>query len=188
VIHTTQTLTLGGLLIGVTVLAYELWMWWRTGSSGGTAPIGPGTTAGRGRDPKALAPLASGIAFGAMCVGCPAGLLGAFAGLLRGLGDGAGGGALHAATGHTAPAVANAAAPGLDDYGATVVTITLLLVLIAWKRLAKTTKGHFRNGVIAGCLLCISSGAFAYIGLIVIPACNGLGHQAVGGLVGGTFA
>lgn len=193
-IQPTNVVTLGGLTIGLFLLVRELWMWWRGGGgaasaapSGGKKGATPAASAGKARDPKALAPFASGIAFGALCVACPAGLLGTFAGIVRSLSNSAGGVVMQKATGQAAPAVAQATAPALNGYGAFVTSVVLLLVIVVWKKLSKVIKGKFRNGVWAGTLLTISTGVFAVIGASVIPTANSIGSGLVGAITHGNF-
>jgi hypothetical protein len=193
-VTSTTTVTLGGLAIGLFLLVRELWTWWRGGSGGAAsaAPAGKGkggggAPAGKARDPKALLPFATGIAFGALCVACPAGLLGTAAGLVRSASNGGGGLVMQKATGQAAPAVAQAAAPALTPYGAFITTVVLFLAVFAWKKLSKVIKGKFRNGVWAGTLLTISSGVLAFIGATVIPVANSIGSGLVGAVTHGNF-
>lgn len=189
----TTTVTLGGLTIGLFLLFRELWTWWRGGGGAASAtPVGGkgkggGAPAGKARDPKALAPFGTGIAFGALCVACPAGLLGMGAGLVRSASNGVGGLVMQKATGQAAPAVAQAAAPALSPYGAFVTTVALFLVVFVGKKLSKAIKGKFRNGVWCGTLLTISSGVLAVIGAAVIPMANGIGSGLVGAVTNGNF-
>jgi hypothetical protein len=189
----TTAITGGGLAIGAFLVVRELYMWFRTGSGGGAAPGGkkggpPAAGGGGGRNPKALVPFASGLAFGTLMVACPAGLLGKLAGLLRGIGNGIGDGVTKAATGHNTATVATGSAPGLDGNGALIVVVAMLLVIVAWKRLAKALKGKFGSGVWCGTLLGISSGLFAFVGQMVVPTANDLGAQLVGSIVNGSWA
>jgi hypothetical protein len=191
----TTSLTLGGLAIGVFLLAWELWQWWRGGGSApAAAPRGKGkgapaaAPAGRSRDPKALVPFASGLMFGSLCVACPAGLLGTFSGVLRSLGNAGGGAVMEHATGQSPAVIAQGAAPALDSHGAFIVTVALLLVIVAWKKLSKVIKGKFRNGVWCGTLLAITTGVFAVIGQMAVPSANQLGATLVGAIVHGAAA
>lgn len=193
----TQTLTYGGLAVGVFLLVRELWMWWRGGggaSAGPAAPRGKGkgapaaAPAGRSRDPKALLPFAGGLAFGTLCVACPAGLLGVFAGVLRSGGNAGGGAVMQHATGQAAPAIAQASAPTLDANGALVVTVALLLIIAVWKKLSKIVKGKFKSGVWCGTLLAVGTGIFAIIGQATVPGANQLGAQLIGAVMHGTYA
>ncbi|MDX2702170.1 hypothetical protein PV350_04825 [Streptomyces sp. PA03-6a] len=187
----TTAITGGGLAIGVFLVVRELYLWFRTGGGGGAAPGGKGKGGppggGGGRNPKALIPFGAGLAFGTLMVACPAGLLGKLAGLLRGIGNGIGDGVTRAATGHSTATVANGSAPGLDGNGAIVVVVAMLLVIVAWKRLAKTLKGKFGSGVWCGTLLGISSGLFAFLGQLVVPTANDLGAQLLGTVASGAW-
>lgn len=194
----TTSLTLGGLVVGVFLLTWELWQWWRGGSSAPAAPAAPrgkgkgaapaAAPAGRSRDPKALLPFAGGLMFGSLCVACPAGLLGTFSGILRSLGNAGGGAVMEHATGQSPAVIAQGAAPVLDSYGAFIVTVALLLVIVAWKKLSKVIKGKFRNGVWCGTLLAITTGVFAIIGQMAVPSANQLGATLVGAVIHGTAA
>lgn len=191
---TSDTISSAGLALGIALLVVEHVRWWR-GGGGAAAPAAPvgkkggggAPAAGRARDPWALVPLWCGIAFGALMVACPAGLLGTSAGVLRWSGNGISGTVMSAMTGQTAQTVATASAPALTANGALVVTLLVIVLWLLRKQFAKVIKAKFKRGVWAGTLLSIGSGVFAYIGTTVIPATNNLGDHLIGGLVHGTF-
>lgn len=193
----TQTLTLGGLAVGVFLLVGELWLWWRGGGGSSAAPAAPrgkgkgapaAAPAGRSRDPKALLPFAGGIMFGSLCVACPAGLLGTFSGVLRSLGNAGGGAVMKRATGQAPTTIAQGAAPKLDSFGAFIVTVALLLVIVLWKKLGKAIQGKFKKGVWCGTLLAVTTGVFAIFGQMAVPGANQLGAQLIGAVMHGTYA
>ncbi|MEU3289919.1 hypothetical protein [Streptomyces longwoodensis] len=189
---TSNTLTTAGLAVGVGLLAVEHVRWWR--GSGGAAPAagkgkggGPAAAGGAAKDPKVLLPYWFGVAFGTLCVACPAGMLGTGAGFLRWGGNGAGGWVMSSMTGQHATAVANAAAPALDQYGAIVVTALVWVLFMLRGTFAKALKGKWWRGVWTGTLLAISTGVFAMIGNLVVPGANDLGAWAFNGLVHGAL-
>jgi hypothetical protein len=87
---TTAGITTAGFALALGLLGAELWRWYKGGSgSGGSGKKGaPAEAAGPARDPKTLIPLAFGIVFGILMVGCPSGFLGHAAGFLRWGGNG----------------------------------------------------------------------------------------------------
>lgn len=193
---TSNTLTSAGLAVGLALLAVEHITWWRGGSGGAAAATGgkgkgkgapAAAPAGKARDPQALVPFWSGVAFGTLMVACPAGLLGTAAGFLRWGGNGIGGLVMSWMTGTNASAIASAGAPALDQYGALVVTALVIVLWLLRKKVPKITKGRFKKGIFVGVLLAIGTGVFAYIGNAVIPGANEFGAWALNGLVHGTI-
>lgn len=194
--YTASTISTAGFALGVALFAYHHIMWVRGGGGaaaaapavgkkgrgGGGAPGG-----GKARDPKALVPLWSGIAFGTLAVACPAGLLGVGAGVLRWGGNGVGGMVMSGATGQNPTTVATGGAPALDSYGAIVVTTVVIVLWLLRKKVSKVIKGKFWAGVWCGTLLGITTGVFAIIGKVVVPGANSLGAQAFGALTQGKF-
>lgn len=190
---TSNTLTTAGLAVGLALLAVEHITWWR-GGGGGTTVGGkgkgkgaPAAPAGKARDPQALVPVWSGIAFGTLMVGCPAGLLGMAAGFLRWGGNGLGGLVMSWMTGADASAIASASAPTLDEYGSLIMTALVITLWLLRKKIPKPVKGKFQKGVLVGVLLAIGTGIFAYIGNFVVPGANQFGAWAIGGLIHGTI-
>ncbi|MEV0090436.1 hypothetical protein [Streptomyces sp. NPDC050738] len=188
---TSVVVTNAGLGLGVALLAIEHVKWWRGG--GGGVPAAPGglhkgsaAPAGRGRDPVVLAQVWGGVAFGAIMVGCPAGLLGSMAGILRWGGNGLGGMVMAVLTGKHGTSVATSSAPSLDSDGAVIVTALVLALIVLRKSFSKLIRTRFRTGVWAGTLLTIGTGVFAYIGTVTVPGVNSLGAWMLGTLVHGS--
>ncbi|MET8297412.1 hypothetical protein ABZW02_25640 [Streptomyces sp. NPDC005180] len=177
---TSTALTGAGLAIGIALLVVQHARWWKTASGG---PAGGGAA----RDPKALIPFWSGIAFGTLMVACPAGLLGTAAGALRWGGNSLGDFVMSTMTGQRSSVVATASAPSLDGNGALIVTAAVVCLWLLRKQFAKITKAGFKTGVWSGTLLAIGTGTFAIIGNFVIPTVNSAGAQLLGKVVHGTF-
>ncbi|MFC9752997.1 hypothetical protein [Streptomyces sp. NPDC056921] len=180
---TAYTLTSAGLALGIALLAVEHVIWWR-GAGGGKKAGGKGTPAaegggGKAKDPMALLPTWSGIAFGTLMVACPAGLLGYASGFLRWGGNGIGGLVMSWMTGTDAQTVTNSSAPRIDQGGALVVTALVIVLWLLRKKFPKLTKGKFKKGVFIGVLLAIGTGIFAMIGNLVVPGANDLGNWAL---------
>jgi hypothetical protein len=83
---TTATVSLGAVTIGLSILAWHLSRWWKTGGGGPKAGP-PGAGGGGGRDPKVLIPFLSSVALGMLCVTAAGGLLGTGATMLLDLGN-----------------------------------------------------------------------------------------------------
>ncbi|MFI7239689.1 hypothetical protein [Streptomyces cyaneofuscatus] len=187
---TSGTLTTAGLAVGIALLAVEHVTWWR-GGGGGAATAGkkggPPQAGGKAKDPRALIPFWSGVAFGTLMVACPAGLLGYGAGILRWGGNGAGGLAMSWMTGQDATTIANASAPGIDSAGALVVTALVFILFMLRKKFPKPSKGRFWKGVLVGVLVAIGTGIFAMIGNLVVPGVNSLGAWCLGAIISQDF-
>lgn len=192
---TSDTLSSAGLALGLALLAVDHLRWWKSGGGGGAVAAAAGgkkggppvAAAGKTRDPMALLPTWSGIAFGTLMVACPAGMLGSAAGALRWGGNGVGGSVMRTLTGTNAATVAAASAPQLDDNGALVVTALVVVLWLLRKTYPKAHRGKFLRGVWIGTLLAIGTGIFAVIGQVVVPGANDLGAQIMGSIVRGTF-
>ncbi|MER6235938.1 hypothetical protein ABT185_07660 [Streptomyces clavifer] len=183
---TSTTLTSAGLAIGIALLAVEHITWWRSGGGAATAGKkggGPVEGGGKAKDPKALIPIWSGIAFGTLMVACPAGLLGYGAGILRWGGNGFGGLIMSWMTGQDAATIANAAAPRIDANGALVVTVLVIVLFMLRKKFPKTARGKFGKGVLVGVLVAIGTGVFAIVGNMLVPGVNGFGAWCIGAIV-----
>ncbi|MCG0062255.1 hypothetical protein L0F81_02950 [Streptomyces tricolor] len=180
---TSGTVTTAGFALGLALLGTEHWRWYKTGGGGAAA----GAAGGGGRDPKQLVPYWFGIVCGILMVACPAGVLGSVAGFLRWGANGVGGMAMSWLTGKDGTTLANASAPGLDSYGA--VVITALTAALWWlrKSIAKAVKGKWKKGVLTGCVLCISTGTAAVIAQTVVGGANDLGALVLGQIATGTF-
>ncbi|MEV6803158.1 hypothetical protein [Streptomyces sp. NPDC051132] len=178
---TSGTITTAGFALGLALLGTEHWRWYK----GGAAAAGPG--GGGGRDPKALIPYWFGITCGILMVACPAGFLGTVAGFLRWGGNGLGGMAMGWLTGQDGATLASASAPGLDSYGAVVVTALTAALWWLRKQIAKAAKGKWKKGIVTGCLLCISTGTAAIIAQTVVGGANDLGAFILGQIATGTL-
>ncbi|MFC8515500.1 hypothetical protein [Streptomyces sp. NPDC057257] len=175
--YSATSVTSAGFALGLALLATEHWRWFKGGGGAPAGPPGRGgpASAGAARDPKALIPYWSGFVFGVLMVACPAGLLGTFANALRWGGNGAGGWVMSTMTGQHATTLAQAGAPGLDQYGATLVTAFVLVLFWQRKKIAKTIKGTWKKGLLSGVLLCITTGTAAVLAQTIVGGANDLG-------------
>ncbi|MDX2700790.1 hypothetical protein [Streptomyces ipomoeae] len=124
--YTTQSVTTAGFALGLALAGVEHWRWFKGGGGGAGKGKGAPGDGGAARDPKALIPYWSGVVFGVLMVACPAGLLGVGAGFFRWGGNGVGGWVMSTMTGHTSASSLATGAPGLNEYGAAVVTALVL--------------------------------------------------------------
>ncbi|WP_037616398.1 hypothetical protein [Streptomyces aureus] len=191
--YTTSTVTTAGFALGLALLGAEHWRWYKGAATPAPAPSGkgkgaaPAAAGGRSLDPKAMIPYWFGLACGILMVACPAGLLGTTAGILRWGGNGLGGTVMSTLTGRDATVMATAAAPGLDGYGAVVVTALAISLWFLRKSIAKATKGKWKKGLFTGVLLCISTGTAAFVAQTVVGGANDLGQFLLGQLATGTI-
>lgn len=178
--YTATSVTSAGFALGLALLVVEHWRWYRGGSGGGGAAQGlgkgaPSASAGAARDPKALIPYWSGFTFGVLMVACPAGLLGTAADVLRWGGNGAGGWVMSTMTGQHSSALAQSGAPTLNEYGASLVTVFVLVLFWQRKKVAKAIKGTWKKGLLCGVLLCITTGTAAVVAQTIVGGANDLG-------------
>ncbi len=177
---TTGTITTAGFALALGLLGAELWQWWKGGGGGGGGggkKGAPAVATGPARDPKALIPLAFGVIFGILMIGCPAGFLGQLGGILRWGGNGGGGLAMSFLTGQDGTAFAQAAAPRLDSYGAVLVTALAIALWVVRKKVPKLPRGKWMKGVFIGVMLCISTGTAAIVAQTVVGGANDAGRQ-----------
>lgn len=172
--YTATSVTTAGFALGLALLVVEHWRWFKGSGGGGKGKGDDG--GGAARDPKALVPYWFGVAFGVLMVACPAGLLGVGADVLRWGGNGAGGWVMSTMTGQNASAVGATGAPGLNQYGALVVTGLVLVLFWQRKRIAKLAKGRWKKGVVSGVLLCITTGAAAILATAIVNGTNDVGR------------
>ncbi|WP_328439351.1 hypothetical protein OHA71_23725 [Streptomyces sp. NBC_00444] len=175
--YTAQSVTTAGFGVGLALLIVEHWRWYKgSGGGGGSKGKGGGEVTAAARDPKALIPYWFGFVFGVLMVACPAGLLGTVADVLRWGGNGAGGWVMSTMTGQHATAIGQAGAPGLDQYGATVVTVLVLALFWQRKKIAKAIKGTWKKGLLTGVLLCITTGTAALLAQTIVGSTNDIGR------------
>ncbi|MFF9002632.1 hypothetical protein ACF1GW_35585 [Streptomyces achromogenes] len=180
---TSGTVTTAGFAVGLALLGVEHYRWYKVGGGAAAGAAGGGSS----RDPKALIPFWFGIVCGILMVACPAGFLGTAAGFLRWGTNGAGGMAMGWLTGKDGSTLASASAPGLDGYGAVVITALTMALWWLRKSIAKAVKGKWKKGVLTGCVLCISTGTAAIIAQQVVSSTNQLGHFVLGQIATGTL-
>ncbi|MEV0115855.1 hypothetical protein AB0H77_21840 [Streptomyces sp. NPDC050844] len=178
-----QSVTTAGFAVGMALLIVEHWRWYKGG--GGAAAAG--AAGGGGKDPKELIPFWFGVAFGILMVACPAGLLGTVSDALRWAGNGAGGWVMSTMTGQRATTTVATGAPGLNQYGALVVTALVLVLFFLRKQFAKLIKGRWKKGVLCGVLLCITTGTAAVIAQATVGGANDLGQYVFDAATNGTF-
>lgn len=177
--YTATGVTSAGFALGLAILAVEHWRWFKGGAGGGGGggkKGGGDAPAGPSRDPKALIPYWAGFVFGVLMVACPAGLLGTAANVLRWGGNGVGGWVMSTMTGQRATPLAQAGAPGLDQYGATVVTVMVLVLFWQRKKVAKLVKAGWKKGMFSGVLLCITTGSAAVLAQTIVGGTNDIGQ------------
>ncbi|MCA1845091.1 MAG: hypothetical protein LC792_18235 [Actinobacteria bacterium] len=154
-------LTVGGLGIGLAILGTSLWTWWKS----------------PGRDPKNLAPFASGFCLGALATICTGGILGVLASWTAGLNNKAGGSAVPTATGSEPEAVARGTLGTLTPGGALVVFLLAVGFVIAWRAASKKElKRRMFGGWWSGVALSLSAGAAGVLAETLLPIVNGSGE------------
>lgn len=139
---TTITLSLGGLLAALVVLACNLHPWW-TGS----------------RELKQLAPFGKGFGAAACAAACPGGILGWAHARSGTVANGAGQRTASGTTGTDAGSgLTTGQLTGLSATGAVIVVIAVLLVILAWKTAGKKDKKRIIGGAFVGSTMCLTAG------------------------------
>ncbi|MFJ9657599.1 hypothetical protein ACIRPR_06475 [Streptomyces griseoflavus] len=165
----TTTLTLGGLLAALLVLAANLYPWW-TGN----------------REMGQLAYFGKGFGGAACAAACPGGILG-WAHLRTGtVANGTGERVGTAATGTTAGSgLTTGQLTGLGATGAVVAVVAIALVVLSYKSAGKKDKRRLLGGAFVGSVLLLTAGvagALAWLpgalnaaGDLVVAAVQGAG-------------
>ncbi|KAA0924264.1 hypothetical protein [Streptomyces apricus] len=176
---TTATVSLGGLTIGLSIMAWHLARWWKTG--GGGPKVGPpGGGGGGGRDPKALIPFMASVALGMLCVTAAGGLLGTGAVMLLGGGNVLGDWSLTAVTGTATPSVTRSGQKALTPGGCAALVVYIVVLAAVWKSGGKIFHGKVVSGVICGVMLGLSAGFSGVAAAVVVGAFNLAGDKVTG--------
>lgn len=176
---TTATVSLGGVTIGLGILAWHLTKWWKTGGKGG-GPGVPGGGGGGGRDPKVLIPLLSSMALGMISITAAGGLIGTIATFVLNSGSLIGNWSLVAATGTATPEVTRSGLKALTPGGCALLCIYFVICVALWKSGAKILKGKIAAGVIAGVMLGLSAGFSGVASVAVVTITNTIGDKITG--------
>ncbi|MCM1972305.1 hypothetical protein [Streptomyces sp. G1] len=138
----TTTLTLGGLLAALLVLAANLHPWW-TGN----------------RDPKLLAPFGKGFTAAACAAACPSGLLGWAHSRTGTVANGAGERTSAVASGTTTGSgLTSGQLVGLGSTGAIVAVLIVFIVSLAYKKASKADRRRIIGGAFVGSVLLLTAG------------------------------
>ncbi|MFI2757816.1 hypothetical protein ACH5A3_02900 [Streptomyces echinatus] len=172
---TTATVSLGGVTIGLGILAWHLTKWWRTGGKGG----GPGAPGG-GRDPKVLLPLLSSMSLGMVSITAAGGLIGTAATFLLNTGSLVGNWSLVSLTGTATPEVTRSGLKALTPGGCALLAIYFVVCVALWKSGAKILKGKIAAGVIAGVMLGLSAGFSGVASVALVTITNTVGDKITG--------
>ncbi|MEU0844801.1 hypothetical protein ABZ370_35755 [Streptomyces sp. NPDC005962] len=171
---TTATVSLGGVTIGLGIVAWHLTKWWRTGGGKGA----PGT--GGGRDPKLLIPFATSMALGMIAITAAGGLIGTAAGFVLNSGSMLGNWSLTAVTGTETPEVTRSGLKALSPRGCALLVIYFVILAAMWKSGAKLLKGKIASGVIAGIMLGLSAGFSGMASVTLVSVTNTVGGKITG--------
>jgi hypothetical protein len=177
----TATITLGGLVVGLTLIMREFLpvAWAAIGK--GKAGKGDGDAPASGKfDPKAHVPFFAGTGVGMLAISTPGGIIGAIAAKVLGISNALGDKALAAGVGGATTSVTRHGAAQLSIYGSAVVLLLVIAIIILRKKLAKPQKRQLGAGLWCGVTLGLSSAAAGLTASVLIPAVEQLGH-ALGG-------
>jgi hypothetical protein len=158
----TSTLTLGGLLLALIILTFNLYPWWRGG-----------------REMKQLAAFGKGATAGVCAAMCPGGILGWSHSRSGTVGNGVGERTGTALTGTTqSQSLTTGQLVGLGTTGAAVVVLVVLVVSLAYKEAGKKDRRRIFGGAYVGSTLCLTAGVAG--ALAWLPgATNGIGDAIV---------
>ncbi|MFC4609743.1 hypothetical protein ACFO9E_18260 [Streptomyces maoxianensis] len=171
---TTATVSLGGVTIGLGILAWHLTKWWRGGGKG------PGPGGGGGRDPKVLIPFMTSMGLGMVAVTAAGGLIGTAAVFLLNTGSLVGNWSLTALSGTATPEVTRSGLKALTPGGCALLVIYFVVVVALWKSGAKILKGKIVSGILCGCLLGLSAGFSGVASLALVTVTNTIGDKITG--------
>lgn len=163
------SLTVGGLAVGLSVLAWYLIRWWNTQKAVKT-----------GKDWKSLTPLAGGIALGILAASCAGGLLGTIAGWIRKLSNAAGDKVVSGATGTNTQSLGAAGVPALTAGGALLTVVAFVVLIALWKKIKDTSRKPLFFGSVAGVTLGMSPGIAGTLAIALIPLANNAGNSILG--------
>ncbi|MFE9853569.1 MULTISPECIES: hypothetical protein [Streptomyces] len=163
------TLTVGGLAVGLSVLAWYLIRWWNAQKAVKT-----------GKDWKSLTPLASGITLGILAASCGGGLLGTLAGWVRKMSNAAGDKVVGGATGTGTQGLGAAGVPALTGGGALLTVVSFVVLVALWKKIKDTSRKPLALGSVAGVTLGMSPGIAGTVALALIPLVNSAGDSILG--------
>lgn len=173
--------SLGGILIGLGLLAWHLIPWWYKGSKK-KGKKGDGEESGGSRDWRDLIPLGLGLAYGSACAACVGGVLGWGAYGVSNVNAAAGDRALAATTGAQSESRQLNTITYLNDGGSIIVGLGLVALIVLWRRVPKKTRKELGSGLWAGASLAVGAGASGVLGRTISPFLNSLGEPLVGAL------
>lgn len=174
---TTATVSLGSVVVGLSIWAWHLTKWWKTG--GGKSGPGPGGPGGA-RDPKALIPLVTSSALGMLAVTASGGLIGTAAVMLLHSTNTLGNWSLTAATGTATPSVTRSGHRALTPGGCAALVIYIVILVAMWKSGAKVYKSKVTSGVVSGVMLGLSAGFSGIAAAGVVSLFNAAGDKLTG--------
>lgn len=176
------TLTLGGLVVGAALHIREFapaaWATVMKKSSKGES--GQPAEGGGKFNLRAHAPFLLGDAIGMLAISCPGGFVGTAAAKALGISNSIGDKALSSGVGGQATLAAQHAAHTMDQYGAAIVLLLIITVIVLRKALPKPQKKQLAAGVWSGSTLGLSSAAAGLTAAVLIPLVEQAGH-ALGG-------
>ncbi|WP_037605824.1 hypothetical protein [Streptacidiphilus rugosus] len=177
-----NTITVGGVLVGLLAAAIVVVPWWRKG--GGAKPADPlakgPAKSSKGRNWKALGPFGSALSFGTLCALCTGGLLGQAAHRLGQGSDTLGDKLLSTLTGSNSPAVSHQGLAMLQPGGAVVLILLMVGIIIWWRGSGRTMRRDMLLGLLSGITLGPTAGLAGLAGLLLAPAANQVGAWVVG--------
>ncbi|WP_049566825.1 hypothetical protein [Streptomyces sp. SBT349] len=173
--------SLGGILIGLGILVWQVAPWWYKGrkKKGKKGGDGEGSETSR-RDWKDLLPLGAGLAYGSACVACVGGVLGWLAYSITNVNAAVGDRALAGTTGAQSQNMPQNTITYLNDGGSIIVALGLITLIVLWKKTPKKTRVELGAGLWAGASLALGAGASGVLGRTISPALNALGDPLVG--------
>lgn len=175
---TTTTVSLGSVVIGLSIWAWHLTKWWKTG--GGKGGPGPGGPGGGARDPKALLPLVTSSALGMLAITAAGGLIGTAAVMLLHSTNTLGNWSLTAVTGTATPSVTRSGHKSLSPGGSAALVVYIVVLVALWKSGAKVYKNKIVSGVVSGVMLGLSAGFSGIAAAGVVSLFNAAGDKLTG--------
>lgn len=161
---TPGAVTLGGVTIGLSLLAWITVRWWKTDRPNW----------------KPLMPYLGGVAYGMLLILAAGGLLGAIADIALWGANGLGDAALQYGVGGTSPSATRARQIALTPGGHATVLVTTVGFAAAWRFSKKLPKKDLGVGILTGICLGLSGGIAGIAAQALAPAVNSIGDSVAG--------
>jgi len=176
----TGSVSLGGILIGLGIIAWYGARWYYKGKKKGKKGDGGDAVETSTRNWHDLLPLTYGLLYGSAMVACVGGILGWVAYYIANINSAIGDNALAGTTGAQSQAMPQNSITYLTGGGSIIVALALAVLISLWKKIPKRIRIQLAAGLWAGASLALGAGASGVLGRTISPLLNSLGDPLVG--------